>query len=553
MKKMRKLALFLVLLLVCGLCPVTARADNQAVLDARTGILQVNVGVKEKGASSTTNPITIAGGSGFLIGTAESGQYVLTNWHVVNQETQIEAYAKASNINVKNLNTVIQIVALKDVPIDAQVVKFSEDLDLAILKLEDNIYDSTPLTLSSKENIQETQAVYALGFPDVIQWNKDAKNYKNEDVNVESGTISQFKTENGVEYIIHSAKLSAGNSGGPLVDVNGYVVGMNCYSTRKTDETTTYYSSTMIDEIRSVLDTLGIQYEKAGEASVPVDSGDTTEAPEAVATEAPASVDKTSLNAAITEASALEQSDYTEASYSALDKALANAQSVSSDSAATAEQVSAALSELQTAQTALEKKSGFPVIAVVIVAIAIIAIIVVVVVVSGSKKKKKTPVQNSQYNVPNGQGAAPVAQPPVQPAPARPTPPVTPPPFVGDGAGETSVLNEGAGETTLLSNQNIPQASLFRLSNRENIRINKGNFSIGKERRKVDYCISNNNSISRNHAEIVLKNGVFYVVDQKSTNGTYLNDVKLNPLQEMQLKNGDKIRLSDEEFEFKAF
>ena len=68
----------------------------------------------------------------------------------------------------------------------------------------------------------------------------------------------------------------------------------------------------------------------------------------------------------------------------------------------------------------------------------------------------------------------------------------------------------------------------------------------------MDFCISNNNSISRIHAEVIMRNGTFYLVDQKSTNGTYVNGVKLTPLQETELKNGDIIQLSDEEFEFKT-
>lgn len=48
-----------------------------------------------------------------------------------------------------------------------------------------------------------------------------------------------------------------------------------------------------------------------------------------------------------------------------------------------------------------------------------------------------------------------------------------------------------------------------------------------------------------------MRNGVFYIIDQKSTNGTYVNGIRLNPMQETELKNGDTIQLSDEEFEFK--
>ena len=97
----------------------------------------------------------------------------------------------------------------------------------------------------------------------------------------------------------------------------------------------------------------------------------------------------------------------------------------------------------------------------------------------------------------------------------------------------------------------MAHASLFRESKGENIKINKSIFVIGRERRNVDYCVSDNSSVGRTHAEIILKNGTFYLVDQKSTNGSYVNGVKVAPLQEVELKNGDKIRLSDEEFIFR--
>lgn len=50
--------------------------------------------------------------------------------------------------------------------------------------------------------------------------------------------------------------------------------------------------------------------------------------------------------------------------------------------------------------------------------------------------------------------------------------------------------------------------------------------------------------VSRNHAEILRKNGAFYVKDAGSTNGTFLNDKKVN--EAAALKSGDTIRLGAE-------
>ncbi|GMG21171.1 unnamed protein product [Ambrosiozyma monospora] len=49
--------------------------------------------------------------------------------------------------------------------------------------------------------------------------------------------------------------------------------------------------------------------------------------------------------------------------------------------------------------------------------------------------------------------------------------------------------------------------------------------------------------LSRNHAELYMKNNVLYLKDLKSSNGTFINDEKLEPFKEYHLKIGDKIDL----------
>ena len=139
--------------------------------------------------------------------------------------------------------------------------------------------------------------------------------------------------------------------------------------------------------------------------------------------------------------------------------------------------------------------------------------------------------------------APPYAQ-PYRPQGAAPTIPSS------EGAGETSVLSEGAGETSVLGGGHATGFSLIRKSNTEKISINKPEFVIGKERRRVDYCIADNSSVSRTHAKLRVRSGVCYISDLGSTNCTYVNGAKLAPNQEVALKNGDKIKISDEEFDF---
>ena len=177
--------------------------------------------------------------------------------------------------------------------------------------------------------------------------------------------------------------------------------------------------------------------------------------------------------------------------------------------------------------------------------IVIVVVVIIIVVVNGNKKKKAKQVPPVQQKV----------TPPVQPVQPN-TPPVSPVQPGGyptmpqdDGAGETTLLDSGAGETTLLGG-GMGGAYLIRKKNGEKIPITSQNFAIGKERRRVNYCISDNTSVSRYHVVIMKKGSDYYAADQKSSNFTFVNGVQLSPYQETLLTDRSTLKLSDEEFEF---
>lgn len=123
--------------------------------------------------------------------------------------------------------------------------------------------------------------------------------------------------------------------------------------------------------------------------------------------------------------------------------------------------------------------------------------------------------------------------------------------------GETTVLGVGmAGETTVLSSNGMQQnisPQLYRMRNNERIPVNKPIFKIGKERSYVDYFISDNSAISRSHANVLTKNGKYYVVDTNSTNHTYINGKMIQSNTEVEIEHGDKIRFANEDFEFRLY
>ena len=69
---------------------------------------------------------------------------------------------------------------------------------------------------------------------------------------------------------------------------------------------------------------------------------------------------------------------------------------------------------------------------------------------------------------------------------------------------------------------------------------------IGKKESLVDFCIPDNNTVSRHHADIVKKGDFYVLIDQGSLNKSYVNGQEAAPGVEIPLYPGDCIVLSDE-------
>lgn len=93
-------------------------------------------------------------------------------------------------------------------------------------------------------------------------------------------------------------------------------------------------------------------------------------------------------------------------------------------------------------------------------------------------------------------------------------------------------------------------ASLTRQVTGEKIELGKPSFVLGKNPEKSDYAVAGNTNISRVHAVITARNGRYYVMDQNSTNGTFINGRIIKAGQETEILPGDCLMLANEEFIF---
>lgn len=86
----------------------------------------------------------------------------------------------------------------------------------------------------------------------------------------------------------------------------------------------------------------------------------------------------------------------------------------------------------------------------------------------------------------------------------------------------------------------------------QNIPINDTEFVIGKANNqyKINFVINDNPHVSRKHASILTQGNNYYIRDEGSTNGTYVNGRSIPKMIPQPLQNGDEISIYDEVFRF---
>ena len=572
MKKMRWkriLAALVALCIMVTMCSIPAFAEgaNAAVNSDKKGVIMIRTGTTNLDGKRYSY---VQAGTGFLINETT----VVTCDHVVTLEkAYIESAMKDLNMTEKQVldHQYIEVVVVRDVAISATVKTASANMDIAVLELKQQLLDREMLTLRHSSEVESTEECFALGFPQMISNLDNKTTYTTEDVTVTNGKVYKVSAVTDanapVDYVISSTKLEAGNSGGPLVDENGYVIGICKGVTGSNAFDDDYYYAIAVDQLISMLDPLGIAYQiSSGSGSVAVPDtkdGNTDSEPQETPTPTPEQKDTSSLERAIETAEGIDVGQYTEESVKALQEAVKDAKKKMNSDTATQADLKAAEDAIAKAQAALvpvKKGLSMPII-IGIIAAAILLLVVIIILATRKKKPEPQLVQQQVGPIKPEPHVPPV--PPMQPVqPVRPMGPGPQAPVnypgsvntsvLNQGTTETTVLTSGAGETTVLSQNAITYGKLIRSKNSETIKITSDNFKVGRQRNAVDYCIADNTAVGRVHAIFVSKNGVTYLKDNNSTNGTFINNVRVKTNSETQISSGDKIVLGDEEFTYQA-
>lgn len=273
-----KRAACLLLAVICALSltiPALAAGDKN-ISNAAKGVARVLV------MDPVTNQI-YSTGTAFGIGKAgEAPQYFVTNKHVVDCEytiaegitvnlSAIKVYIMKTSLAVvyNKLSGTYEVESSQLIPCEILYEETGSYPDLAILRAAEPFEGHITLPLAKSVSEKDVAAtVYALGFPgatDLTAQDTWSSNLlaDTSDITITRGVVSRYgamKSFNNCRLISHDAVINHGNSGGPLVNEKGEVMGINTlYLQRSTDVSASFYAFSS-EYIVKVCEDMGIPF-----------------------------------------------------------------------------------------------------------------------------------------------------------------------------------------------------------------------------------------------------------------------------------------------------
>lgn len=263
----KRFSLLLAALLLTALLAPAALADRD---DVPYGVVRI---ISEF-QNPETNETSVGLGSAFAVGEpGEAAQYFVTNRHMVeSSDYEITLDENGEIAGIREIPCIWHgtwiIIDSEQTMIPVNLVAVSDRADLALVNVGAPIESRTPLVLrpfDASEIKVGSEQVYTYGFPGVADDNLTlntgaALPSTVRDITVTTGVISRIADHSSTgegEQLQIDAAITHGNSGGPLVDAKGYVLGVN---TSGSSEVDTYNYAVSVNEVIRMLDAERILY-----------------------------------------------------------------------------------------------------------------------------------------------------------------------------------------------------------------------------------------------------------------------------------------------------
>ena len=148
---------------------------------------------------------TASEGSGVVVKISGDNAYVITNHHVVEDSAKI------------------QLILSNGTKISATIVGQDENKDLALLKTNAK-YFKTAVSFANMSQVQVGQTVLAIGSPLGSEY---ATSVTKGIISAKNRTVQNSETNVDEKVVQTDAAINNGNSGGPLINLSGEIVGIN--------------------------------------------------------------------------------------------------------------------------------------------------------------------------------------------------------------------------------------------------------------------------------------------------------------------------------------
>jgi serine protease Do len=149
-------------------------------------------------------------GSGVIV---DAAGWIVTNAHVVDDARSVKVDVLSPDAPAAGGS----ILRPRSLRVPARLVGMDKETDVAVLKIERD--GLTALELGDSEALHQGQLVMAFGSPLGLE--------NSASLGVVSAVARQLKPDDPMIYVQTDASVNPGNSGGPLVDAAGRMVGLN--------------------------------------------------------------------------------------------------------------------------------------------------------------------------------------------------------------------------------------------------------------------------------------------------------------------------------------
>lgn len=268
----KRLLAGLIAAVLLSMSAVTAFAagDSNAVSAVRGSVAVVDIGFDVEGEW-----VELGWGTGFFTGrSGEAPQYLITNHHVVEAYIELgsgelmELTLEEPEITISGRAKIRVYFGAEDY-VEAYLVDSDSIKDVAVLRLASPTDRRSALRLCSPTEKMVGSTVYTVGYPGLAdnEYIASTTSWGETDATVNKGTVSRLMTTSGtgVSEIQTDAVIMPGNSGGPLVNEAGSVLGINTFTV--SNSTDKIYYAVNIDEVLPMLKLHNIPYEMAEDGS----------------------------------------------------------------------------------------------------------------------------------------------------------------------------------------------------------------------------------------------------------------------------------------------